>query len=137
VVDVVLGAVVANFLGQPGDSPLWLLLVNPAGSGKTELVQLFRDVPWCEWLAELTESTFLSGLKRPAGYGARGSEGDRKHSLSSGGLTWRCGRSAARARDAGAGPDRPHTVKREKRTLLRPVSLNLRWPLREEHRHGR
>jgi hypothetical protein len=76
VVDVALATIVGNALD--GD-PLWLLLVNPASSGKTELVQMFRHVPSCEWLAELSENTFLSGLKRPAGYGPRGSA--REHSL--------------------------------------------------------
>jgi hypothetical protein len=49
--------------------PLWLLLVNPASTGKTELVQLFRDIPECGWLPEVTENTFLSGLQRPSAAG--------------------------------------------------------------------
>lgn len=61
VVDVVLATVVANMAG--GD-PLWLLLVNPPSTGKTELVQLFRHLPECGWLPEVTENTFLSGLQR-------------------------------------------------------------------------
>ena len=42
---------------------LWLLLVNPASSGKTEIVQLFDQVDFCDWLAEITDNTFLSGLR--------------------------------------------------------------------------
>ena len=63
VVDVVLATVVAN-MESAGD-PLWLLLVGPPGTAKTELVQLFRTVPECGWLSELTENTLLSGLQRP------------------------------------------------------------------------
>src|SRR5215471_5864777 len=61
VVDVVLAAVVANAL--EGD-PLWLLVVTPPSTGKTELVQMFNRVPWCDWLSQITENTFLSGLQR-------------------------------------------------------------------------
>src|SRR5262249_12815843 len=61
VVDVVLATVVANALD--GD-PLWLLLVNPASTGKTELVQMFASVPTCAWLSQVSENTFLSGLQR-------------------------------------------------------------------------
>ncbi len=61
VVDVVLATVVANTLD--GD-PLWLLVVSPPSSGKTELVQMFTTVPWCDWLSQITENTFLSGLQR-------------------------------------------------------------------------
>ena len=63
VIDVALATIVAN--AMPGD-PLWLLLVNPSSTGKTEFVQLFDQVTWCEWLAEITENTFLSGLKETA-----------------------------------------------------------------------
>ena len=53
VVDVALATVVANTLD--GD-PLWLLLVSPPSSGKTEaeLVQMFTTVPWCGWLSQIT-----------------------------------------------------------------------------------
>jgi hypothetical protein len=76
VVDVALATVVANALD--GD-PLWVLLVSPPSSGKTELVQMFTTVPWCDWLAQITENTFLSGLQRraPSGHSVKAPE----HSL--------------------------------------------------------
>jgi hypothetical protein len=54
VVDVALATIVANTLD--GD-PLWLLLVSPPSSGKTELVQMFTTVPWCDWLSQITRRT--------------------------------------------------------------------------------
>jgi Flp pilus assembly CpaE family ATPase len=41
VVDVALATIVANLRGK---EPLWLLLVNPPSTGKTELVQMFKEV---------------------------------------------------------------------------------------------
>ena len=60
VIDVALATIVAN--AMPGD-PLWMLFVNPSSTGKTEYVQLFDQVVWCEWLAEITDNTLLSGLQ--------------------------------------------------------------------------
>jgi len=60
VVDVALATIVCNMQG--GD-PVWVLLVNPASTAKTELVQIFNRVGVCAWLPELTENTFLSGLR--------------------------------------------------------------------------
>jgi hypothetical protein len=74
VVDVVLATVIANMLD--GD-PLWLLLVNPASTGKTELVQLFHAMPDCGWLPEITENTFLSGLQRSSTAGVQVPAPDR------------------------------------------------------------
>jgi hypothetical protein len=76
VVDVALATVVANTLD--GD-PLWMLLVSPPSSGKTELVQMFTTVPWCDWLSQITENTFLSGLQRRTASG--NSERALEHSL--------------------------------------------------------
>ncbi len=78
VVEVSLATVVGNLIG---DAPLWLLLVNPPSTGKTEFVQMFTDVDFCEWLAEVTENTFLSGLKQGARHSERRPTQDRKHSL--------------------------------------------------------
>jgi hypothetical protein len=63
VVDVVLGAIVANMEGDA--APLWLLIVGPPSTAKTELVQLFRGLKECDWLPHVTENTFLSGLRAP------------------------------------------------------------------------
>ena len=38
--------------------------MNPASSGKTELVQMFAGADTCAWLPEVTENTFLSGFQR-------------------------------------------------------------------------
>lgn len=67
-VDVALATVVAN---SANGVPLWVLLVNPPGTGKTELVQLFTHVETCKWLSQVTENTFLSGLQRPKGMNQR------------------------------------------------------------------
>lgn len=59
-VEIALATVVANTID--GES-LWVLIVNPSSSAKTELVQMFAQVDICEWLAELTENTLLSGFR--------------------------------------------------------------------------
>jgi hypothetical protein len=61
--DVALATIVANTIDG---KPLWLLIVNPPSSGKTEIVQAFRDVPICEWVGQLSENTFLSGMQTRA-----------------------------------------------------------------------
>jgi DNA-binding transcriptional ArsR family regulator/predicted protein tyrosine phosphatase len=76
VVDVVLATIVAN---TQGGDPLWLLLVNPASTGKTELVQIFANVPTCAWLSQVSENTFLSGLQQRKKSG--GTERAPKNSL--------------------------------------------------------
>ncbi len=76
VVDVALATIVANLRGE---EPLWLLLVNPPSTGKTEVVQMFKDVESCAWLAEVTENTFLSGRKGDTQETISG--GDRQNSL--------------------------------------------------------
>jgi DNA-binding transcriptional ArsR family regulator len=75
-VDVAFATVVGN--AGPGD-PLWLLLVNPPGTGKTEMVAMFREIRVCGWLGEVTENTFLSGLQRQLPSG--GTKSAREHSL--------------------------------------------------------
>lgn len=57
-IDVSLATIVAN---AEGTEPLWTLLVGPPSTGKTEFVQLFDAVPYCAWLPEVSENTFLSG----------------------------------------------------------------------------
>jgi hypothetical protein len=58
VVVCALGAVVANLL--PGD-PLWLLVVSPGGSGKTETLAPLAALPYVHSAATLTEPALLSG----------------------------------------------------------------------------
>ena len=76
VVDVALATIVTNMMGE---EPLWLLVVNPPSTGKTELVQMFKEVETCAWLAEVTENTFLSGLRGESQ--ERGALCDRRNSL--------------------------------------------------------
>lgn len=58
VVYLVLGAVAANRL--PGD-PVWLLVVGPPSSGKTEALGALYDLPECHPVSSLTEAGLLSG----------------------------------------------------------------------------
>jgi hypothetical protein len=41
--------------------PLWLLVVAPASSGKTEIAGTVRDLPYVHVVSELTKSALLSG----------------------------------------------------------------------------
>lgn len=58
VIDVVAGAILANRI--PG-VPIWLVLVGPSGSGKSEMVTAIRRVKGVYPLSNLTPQTFLSG----------------------------------------------------------------------------
>ncbi len=57
---VSLGAVAANYMN--GD-PIWLLLIGPPSSGKTEVLQSFIQVPKVFLVSVLTEASLLSGTK--------------------------------------------------------------------------
>ena len=67
VVHLVLGTVAANRL--PGD-PLWLLLVGPPSSGKTEILGSLCELAEVHPVSTFTEAGLLSGS--PAGAGATG-----------------------------------------------------------------
>jgi energy-coupling factor transporter ATP-binding protein EcfA2 len=56
--EVVLGAVAANLL--PGD-PVWLLLVGPPASGKTEILSSLSGLPFIHEVSTFTEAGLLSG----------------------------------------------------------------------------
>ena len=65
-----LGALAANML--PGD-PVWLFLVSPPSSGKSELLQATTRVPIVHRAATLTEGALLSGTSaRDRAAGAKG-----------------------------------------------------------------
>lgn len=57
---VTLGAVAANYM--KGD-PIWLLLIGPPSSGKTEILQSFIQLPKVFPVSVLTEASLLSGTK--------------------------------------------------------------------------
>ncbi|MBA7666656.1 hypothetical protein ES703_74737 [subsurface metagenome] len=67
--EVALGVIAANLL--PGD-PVWLLLVGPPGSGKTEILNCIVKVKDVHQLAILTEASLLSGTPRRDAEGAKG-----------------------------------------------------------------
>jgi hypothetical protein len=58
---VVWGAIVANRL--PGE-PVWLLLVDASGGGKTEIVRACGDLPECAHISSLTAAGLLSGSSK-------------------------------------------------------------------------
>jgi DNA-binding MarR family transcriptional regulator len=66
----VLGAAAANMLD--GD-PVWLLIVGPPGSGKSELLQSLTGLPQVHSAATITEAALLSGTpKRDRDSAAKG-----------------------------------------------------------------
>jgi hypothetical protein len=69
VVYVVLAAVAANRL--PGD-PLWLLLVGPPSSGKTEALDALSELPEYHAVSTFTEAGLLSGSSTREGSSATG-----------------------------------------------------------------
>lgn len=60
-VDVALAGIVANRMHA---DPLWLFIVAPPSSGKTEVLRALGDVPDVFPLSSLTPQTFASGLER-------------------------------------------------------------------------
>jgi len=61
-IDFILACYVSNRM--PGD-PVWGLLVDASGGGKTELLRAFRKRPDAEFLSKLTEKTLKSGYRDP------------------------------------------------------------------------
>lgn len=64
VIDILMATVISTFLKR--DS-VWLLIVGASSGGKTELINLFTELPFVYEVDELTESTFLSGMRAGAG----------------------------------------------------------------------
>lgn len=48
----------------PGD-PLWGIIIDASGAGKTELLRAFRNCPDAYFLSNLTENTLVSGYRDP------------------------------------------------------------------------
>src|SRR5262249_10425450 len=48
-----------------GGEPVWLLIVGPPSSAKTEMLGFLAELPEVESLSELTARTFASGLTGP------------------------------------------------------------------------
>ena len=69
IVYMVMGAVAANRL--PGD-PLWLLVIGPPSSGKTELLDALSELPEYHAVSTFTEAGLLSGSPAKDGSGASG-----------------------------------------------------------------
>lgn len=59
---VVAAAAVANL--SPERSPLWLLVIGPPSSGKTEVINGLTRLPQCVYAATVTESALLSGTSK-------------------------------------------------------------------------
>jgi hypothetical protein len=64
-----LGALIANYL--PGD-PVWLLIVGPPSSGKTEIVNAMTGLPDVHEISTFTEAALLSGSTSKNGEGSGG-----------------------------------------------------------------
>jgi hypothetical protein len=60
-VDIALAVVIANRMKT---DPLWMFLVAPPSSGKTETINSLRDVPDVYPLSSLTPATFASGFDK-------------------------------------------------------------------------
>lgn len=48
----------------PGD-PLWAIIIDASGAGKTELLRAFRERPGTHFLSSLTENSLVSGYRDP------------------------------------------------------------------------
>lgn len=66
-VDVTMAAVVANLLKA---DPLWLLLIGPPSSGKTEILRALDDLSFIQFLSTMTPQTLISGRNTKNGKSA-------------------------------------------------------------------
>jgi hypothetical protein len=62
VIDFTLGVYKSHDI--PGD-PLWGIIIDASGAGKTELLRAFRNRPDAYFLSNLTENTLVSGYRDP------------------------------------------------------------------------
>ena len=64
VLDIIISTVISTFIKR---DPVWLLIVGASSGGKTELINIFTSLPFVHPVDELTESTFLSGMRAGGG----------------------------------------------------------------------
>lgn len=65
--DSIIDLCLAISLWRTKDPPLWLIVVAPSGSGKTEILKAFEDKsdnPSTEIMSKITPNTFLSGVSQ-------------------------------------------------------------------------
>jgi len=60
IIDIILATVIANKIG--GD-PVWMLIIGPPSSAKTELLRGLHGLDVVHFLSTVTPSTFISGMK--------------------------------------------------------------------------
>lgn len=65
VIDVIVATVIGNFMNA---DPLWVLLIGPPSSGKTELLNTISKLPFIYMLSNLTPSTLISGKPKKNGF---------------------------------------------------------------------
>jgi len=58
IVDVVMAVIVANFFQT---DPLWLLIIGPSSSAKTELLNSLDGLPFIYFISDMTTKTLISG----------------------------------------------------------------------------
>jgi hypothetical protein len=67
VLDILVATVISTFMKREA---VWLLIVGASSGGKTELINIFTELAFVYEVDELTESTFLSGMRAGAGKSA-------------------------------------------------------------------
>lgn len=67
-VEVLIDAIIAITVAVklPGDA-IWLMIVGPSSSGKTELVNILMDIKFAHQVSTLTENTLLSSMRSSNG----------------------------------------------------------------------
>jgi hypothetical protein len=61
-VRIVLATVVSHYIRGDNRLPMWLLVVGPPSSGKTEMITMLKQHPQVYALSELTPKTLVSGM---------------------------------------------------------------------------
>lgn len=61
-VRVVLATIISHYIRGDNRLPVWLLIVGPPSSGKTEMITMLKQHPQVYALSELTSRTLVSGM---------------------------------------------------------------------------